>query len=120
MPEDEGRRKERCETILEIQSGGLKKRIEHTNSKTAVIGISADLIASLALLVTVQRVPEVKPPDDGYFSGHDAVLRNDENERRATQKRLCEAIGTSFMTVDIKNSCQTSHFEDIGHDINNA
>ena len=37
-----------------IQAMGLKKRLEHTNCKTAVIGISGGLDSTLALLVTVR------------------------------------------------------------------
>ena len=33
---------------------GLKKRLEHTNCKNAVIGISGGLDSTLALLVTVR------------------------------------------------------------------
>ena len=43
---------ERAETMLNIQSYGLMKRISHTNSKCAVIGISGGLDSTLALLVT--------------------------------------------------------------------
>lgn len=45
---------ERCEEIFEIQVSGLAKRIVHTHSKTAVIGISGGLDSTLALLVCVK------------------------------------------------------------------
>ncbi|MBQ8300490.1 MAG: NAD(+) synthase, partial [Clostridia bacterium] len=47
-------REDRCEEILSIQSMALKKRLDHTNAKTAVIGISGGLDSTLALLVTVR------------------------------------------------------------------
>lgn len=54
VPQDVQTREKRCEEILSIQSMGLKKRMEHTNAKTAVIGISGGLDSTLALLVTGQ------------------------------------------------------------------
>ena len=50
----------RCETILRIQAHGLKKRMEHTRSKTAVVGISGGLDSCLALLVMVRAFDLMK------------------------------------------------------------
>ena len=47
-------RQRRCEEIFAIQYMGLKKRLEHTHCKTAVVGISGGLDSTLALLVTVK------------------------------------------------------------------
>lgn len=116
VPEDEGRRKERCETILEIQSEGLKKRIEHTHSKTAVIGISGGLDSSLALLVTVRALQKLNRPMTDILAVTMPCFGT-TNRTKSNAESLCEAIGTSFMTVDIKDTV-TSHFKDIGHDIN--
>ena len=54
VPDDKKERDARCEEILDIQTYGLKKRLEHTNCKSAVIGISGGLDSTLALLVTVR------------------------------------------------------------------
>ena len=51
VPEDAAGRAERCEEILRIASLGLKKRLEHTGAKTAVVGLSGGLDSTLALLV---------------------------------------------------------------------
>ena len=37
-----------CDEILNIQAKGLKKRLEHTHCKSAVIGISGGLDSTLA------------------------------------------------------------------------
>lgn len=116
VPEDEGRRQERCETILEIQAEGLKKRIEHTHSKTAVIGISGGLDSSLALLVTVRAFEKLNRPMTDILAVTMPCFGTTKRTK-SNAERLCEAIGTSFMTVDIKDTV-TSHFKDIGHDIN--
>ena len=54
VPSDKGDVSKRAEAILRIQSYGLKKRLEHTRAKIAVIGISGGLDSTLALLVTVR------------------------------------------------------------------
>ena len=43
VPSNESERDKRCEEILSIQTMGLKKRLEHTNCKNAVVGISGGL-----------------------------------------------------------------------------
>ncbi|MDE6274354.1 MAG: NAD(+) synthase, partial [Clostridiales bacterium] len=45
---------ERAELILSMQAHALARRLAHTNSKTAVIGVSGGLDSALALLVTVR------------------------------------------------------------------
>ena len=54
VPSDDKKREKRSEEILSIQSLGLKKRLDHTNAKTAVVGVSGGLDSTLALLVTVR------------------------------------------------------------------
>ena len=44
----------RCDEILSLQSMDLKKRLEHTNCKHAVVGISGGLDSTLAVLVTAR------------------------------------------------------------------
>ena len=50
VPGNRAEREKRCEEILSIQSMGLKKRMEHTSCRSAVIGISGGLDSTLALL----------------------------------------------------------------------
>ena len=54
VPGSKTDRERRCDEILSIQAMGLKKRLEHTHCKSAVIGISGGLDSTLALLVTVR------------------------------------------------------------------
>ena len=53
VPADKDDRAARCEEILLIASLGLKKRLEHTGAKTAVVGLSGGLDSTLALLITM-------------------------------------------------------------------
>ena len=54
VPSDTNKRNARCEEILEIQTWGLRRRLEHTGCSNVVIGISGGLDSTLALLVTVK------------------------------------------------------------------
>ena len=51
VPENEKELKEYCKEALQIQALGLKKRLEHSSAKVAVVGVSGGLDSSLALLV---------------------------------------------------------------------
>lgn len=44
VPSVKEERDERCEEILNIQAMGLKKRMEHIHSRSAVVGLSEDWI----------------------------------------------------------------------------
>ena len=55
-------RAERCEEILRIASLGLKKRLEHTGAKTAVVGLSGGLDSTLALLITALAMGMLNRP----------------------------------------------------------
>ena len=54
VPGDPARRAERCEDVFSIQAFGLAKRLVHTHSLRAVVGVSGGLDSTLALLVTVR------------------------------------------------------------------
>ena len=71
VPSGKSDRDMRCDEILNIQSIGLKKRLEHTGCGCAVIGISGGLDSTLALLVTVRAF-------DMFFIEH-ADIRNARN-----------------------------------------
>jgi len=43
VPQSEAVREDRCDSILQMQVAGLKKRLEHSRAKTAVVGISGGL-----------------------------------------------------------------------------
>lgn len=57
-------RDKRCEEILNIQCMGLKKRLEHTGCKHAVIGILGGLDSTLALLVIVRAFDILNIPHE--------------------------------------------------------
>lgn len=116
VPEDSDERAARAEEILNIQSYGLKKRIEHTSAKTAVIGISGGLDSTLALLVSVRAMDLLKRPRTDIIAVTMPCFGTTARTRTNAQL-LCEKLGVSFKCVDIK-AAVLQHFSDIGHDEN--
>lgn len=116
VPANEALRSSRCETILTIQSMGLKKRLVHTNCKCAVIGISGGLDSTLALLVAARAFDLAGLDRSGIIAvtmpGFGTTDRTYNNALELTRK-----LGATLREVDIKASV-TQHFIDIGHDIN--
>ncbi len=106
--------KERCEEILNIQSYGLRKRLVHTNCKTAVLGISGGLDSTLALLVTVRAFKLAELDLKGIIAvtmpGFGTTNRTYDNA-----VRMIRELGVTFREVDIK-AAVNQHFKDIGQD----
>ena len=114
LPESvEGQRKA-CLEAFEIQSQGLAARIERSYSKSMVIGVSGGLDSTLALLVCA-RAADILGMDRKNIIGVTMPCFGTTKRTRSNAERLCEALGTSFRTVDIKASV-TQHLSDIGHD----
>ena len=114
VPKDEARRNECCDEILMIQALGLKKRLMHTNSRTAVIGISGGLDSTLALLVTVKAFDLLKRDHSGIVAvtmpGFGTTDRTYDNA-----VNLVQSLGAKLVEVDIKAAVNV-HFRDIGQD----
>jgi NAD+ synthase (glutamine-hydrolysing) len=65
VPSDPATVDQRCKEIFSIQAAGLAKRMEHTRSKKAVVGISGGLDSTLALLVCAETFKLIgKKPQD--------------------------------------------------------
>ena len=117
VPADNKERAKRCEEILSIQAYALKKRLEHTNCKHVVIGISGGLDSTLAILVTAKafdllglnraNIHAITMP---CFGTTDRTYDN--------ACTLTKTLGASLEEIDIKESV-TLHFRDIKHDIHN-
>lgn len=117
VPSNKELRQIRCEEILNIQSHGLKKRLAHTNAKSAVIGISGGLDSTLALLVTVRAFDLLsKNHADIHAITMPCFGTTDRTYDNAC--KLAMAFGCTLEEVDIKESV-TKHFKDIKHDIEN-
>ena len=117
VPEETAERNRRCDEILTIQAMGLVKRLEHTHSKGAVLGISGGLDSTLALLVTA-RAFDILGLDR---KGITAVTMPCFGTTDRTYTNACEltrGLGAALMEVDIKKAV-LQHFEDIGQDFHN-
>lgn len=117
VPEDAAGRAERCEEILRIASLGLKKRLEHTGAKTAVVGLSGGLDSTLALLITALAMGMLNRPASDIIAvtmpcfGTTALTRSNA-------ELLAERMGASLKVVDISQAVRR-HFADIGQSMEN-
>lgn len=114
VPSSDAERTARCEEIFDIQAYGLKKRLEHTNAKTAVIGISGGLDSTLALLVTVRAFDLIGKSHKDIIAvtmpGFGTTDRTYENALA-----LVKGLKATLLEISIKDSVN-QHFKDIGHD----
>ncbi len=105
---------ERSELILTIQSKGLEKRLEHTGSKSAVIGVSGGLDSALALLVTVRAFKslgkDLKDIIAVTMPGFGTTKKTKSNS-----VKLMETLGVTVKEIPVGKTVN-SHFKDIGHD----
>lgn len=117
IPEDKDVLEKRAESILQTQSLGLKKRIEHTFAKKIVIGISGGLDSTLALLVTNRTVELLNRPKTDILAitmpGFGTTSRTKSNA-----VSLCELLGVEIKEISISEAVKL-HFSDIGQDENN-
>ena len=114
VPSGKEDRARRCEEILAIQTMGLKKRLEHTSCKTAVIGISGGLDSTLALLVTARAFDSLGLERKGIR----AVTMPCFGTTDRTYTNACELtrrLGAQLLEVPIQEAVHL-HFRDIGHD----
>jgi NAD+ synthase (glutamine-hydrolysing) len=114
VPGRKEERDRRCEEIINIQAYGLKKRLEHTGIKSAVIAISGGLDSTLALLVTCKAFDLLKLDRKGIITVTMPCFgTTDRTYRNAIS--LAEQLGTDMKEIPIKDAVLL-HFRDIGHD----
>lgn len=114
VPQDKRDRDRRCDEILNIQAMGLKKRLAHTHSKSAVLGISGGLDSTLALLVTAKAFDMLGLERKGIL----AVTMPCFGTTDRTYQNACEltrTLGATLKEVPIHEAVKL-HFRDIGHD----
>ena len=104
---------QRCEEILNIQTLALCKRLQHTHSDKAVIGISGGLDSTLALLVVVRAFDKLGLNRSGIIGitmpGFGTTDRTHTNA-----VKLMALLGITQREISIAKAV-TQHFEDIGH-----
>ena len=114
VPADPARRAERCEEIIAIQAHGLAKRLAHTRSRRAVVGVSGGLDSTLALLVCARAFDLLGLDRTGILAitmpGFGTTSRTHDNARA-----MSEALGCELREIGIAAAVR-QHFADIGHD----
>lgn len=114
VPSDTDKREKRSEEILSIQSMGLKKRLDHTKSKTAVIGVSGGLDSTLALLVTARAFDSLsRDRKDIIAVTMPCFGTTDRTYNNAVS--FANSLGVTLKEVNIKDAVR-QHFKDIDHD----
>ena len=114
LPADKNECTEACLAAFEMQSQGLASRIERSYSKSMVIGVSGGLDSTLALLVCA-RAADIIGMDRKNIIGVTMPCFGTTKRTKSNAEKLCETLGVTFRTVDIKASV-TQHLADIGHD----
>ncbi len=112
LPADESCRGERCEEILTIAARGLKKRLEHTNSPCAVVGLSGGLDSTLAILITAKAFDLLGKDRKGILAVTMPCFGT-TRRTRSNAEILAQELGTDFLEVNIGKAVE-QHFDDIG------
>jgi len=112
VPEEEQERKHRCNEILCLAAMGLKKRLEHTHAKTAVVGLSGGLDSTLAILVAALAMKMLgRPASDIVAVTMPCFGTTDRTRDNAVE--LAERLGATLLRIDIGEAVK-QHFKDIG------
>jgi len=104
----------RCQELFAIQVQGLAKRMMHTGSQHAVIGISGGLDSTLALLVAVKTFDKLGISRNN-IEGITMPGFGTTNRTYQNAVSLINSLGVHFREISIRKAVE-QHFEDIGHD----
>ncbi len=114
VPTSHEDRDRNCEEIFSIQATGLAKRIRHTQSRTAIIGISGGLDSTLALLVAARSMQILQRPlSDVIAVTMPGFGTTDRTYTNALA--LMRGLGATVREIPIAEAV-SAHFDDIGHD----
>ena len=112
VPADLGDRAARCQEILTLAALGLRKRLEHTHARTAVIGLSGGLDSTLAILIT-KRAMDLLGRPAGDILAVTMPCYGTTERTKSNAVLLAEELGATLKTVDIGDAVSV-HFRDIG------
>lgn len=113
LPTDEQDKKNRCEEILSIQSFGLIKRLEHTQSKNVVIGVSGGSDSCLALLAARRALFEMNRPMSNIMAVTMPCFGTTSTTLKSA-KTLSGLVGARRMKIDITKNA-LSMLEALSH-----
>ena len=117
IPEDAGERRNRCEEIILLSALGLKKRLEHTGARAAVVGLSGGLDSTLAILITAVAMKLLdRPASDIIAVTMPCFGTTDRTRDNAVE--LAQRLGATLRRIDI-GAAVRQHFKDIGQSMDN-
>ncbi len=111
LSEDPTERDKECSEILALQARALRRRFEHTKSKTAILGISGGLDSTLALLATVEAFEKMGMSKKNIF-GISMPCFGTTQRTKSNAQALTESLGCSFAEINITEAVR-AHFRDI-------
>lgn len=115
VPSNPEEKDKRAEEIFSIQTISLAKRINHTEIKKIILGLSGGLDSTLALLVAVKTFKLLGLPLKNIrtytMPGFATTKRTKSNA-----VKLAEVLGVSIEELDITRGA-SGHLKEIGHDL---
>lgn len=114
VPANPQTRAQRCEDIFAIQAHGLARRLQHTHSQTAVVGVSGGLDSTLALLVAA-RALDLLGMSRAQLLAITMPGFGTTNRTHANSEKLAAALGATLREISIGTAVM-QHFSDIDHD----
>ncbi len=113
VPTEEKVLGQRAQTIMDIQSEGLKKRIEHAHAGSAVLGLSGGLDSTLAILVATTAMKKLGRPTKDVVAVTMPCFGTTSRTFLNTIK-LAKALNVTLKKVDITKAVER-HLKDIKH-----
>ena len=95
----------------------LKKRLEHTGAKTAVVGLSGGLDSTLALLITALAMGMLNRPASDIVAVTMPCFGTTARTK-SNAELLAERMGATLKIIDISQAVRR-HFTDIGQSMEN-
>jgi len=112
VPAAQAERDERCDEILRMQVGGLKKRLAHVHADNAVVGVSGGLDSTLALLVTARAFDALGLDRSGILAVTMPCFGTTDRTR-SNAHLLAQELGVTLREIPIGEAVAV-HFRDIG------
>ncbi|SEG80164.1 NAD(+) synthase [Bosea lathyri] len=113
VPSDDARLNELCFEAYNIQSHGLRKRMESARVQKIVIGVSGGLDSTQALLVAAHTFDALGLPRSNILAYTLPSFATSKGTK-ANAWRLMEALGVTATEIDMTPACRQM-LVDIGH-----
>lgn len=113
VPSDDARLNELCFEAYNIQSHGLRKRMESARIEKLVIGISGGLDSTQALVVAAHTFDALGLPRSNILAYTLPAFATSKGTK-ANAWRLMTALGVTATEIDMTPACRQM-LEDIGH-----